>query len=268
MSSEAGADAAVPRQVAAGADVFALAGACVRFGTVDALADIDLTVVSGERVAIIGPSGAGKSTLIGLLNGTVSRTSGQVCALGCEYARASARRIRATRRGIGTVHQQFDLIGQLRTVHNVNAGRLGAWPFWKAALSLVLPRDVRRVRWALQRVGIVDKLHERAGDLSGGEQQRVAIARVLVQQPAAILADEPVASLDPVLGREIIGLLLELSTEAGVTLLASLHDVDMALEHFDRVIGLRSGRVVFDKPRSDLLESEMDALYSLDTGSR
>lgn len=244
------------------ASVFALDAAEVRFGEVIALGGVDLIVESGERVAIIGPSGAGKSTLLGLLNGTVSNTAGRVRVLGCEYARASGRQLRATRRRIGTIHQRFELVDELRALHNVNAGRLGVWPFWKAALSLVLPRETQRARTAMERVGIADKLHERTGDLSGGEQQRVAIARVLVQRPAAILADEPVASLDPVRGREIVRSLLDLADSPRVTLLASLHDVNMALENFDRVIGMRAGRIVFDQPRAGLSESEVDGLYA------
>jgi phosphonate transport system ATP-binding protein len=246
-----------------GDEIFQLRAVDVRFGSTTALTDVNLTVRGGERVAIIGPSGAGKSTLIALLNGTAAATAGQVRVLGCDYSRASPRRARATRRRIGTINQRFDLVDQLRVVHNVNAGMLGTWPFWKAALSLLLPREVERVRTALDRVGIGAKLHERTGDLSGGEQQRVAIARVLVQQPTAILADEPVASLDPARGQEIMNLLIELSMEAGVTLLASLHDVDMALAAFDRVIGLRAGRIVFDKPRAELSQFEVDELYVL-----
>ncbi|MQA63134.1 MAG: ATP-binding cassette domain-containing protein [Actinophytocola sp.] len=245
--------------------VFRLRGAGIRLGTTNALAGIDLDVRAGERVAIIGPSGAGKTSLIGLLNGTTAATEGSVIALGCDYRKATARQVRATQRRVGTIHQQFDLVDQLRTVHNVNAGRLGTWPFWKAALSLLLPRDIQPVRAALDRVGIGDKLNERTGDLSGGEQQRVAIARVLIQQPSAILADEPVASLDPARGREIIQLLLDLSEETGAALLASLHDVDMALDKFERVVGLRAGRIAFDKPRGELLDSEMTALYAFES---
>ncbi|MPY97383.1 MAG: ATP-binding cassette domain-containing protein [Actinophytocola sp.] len=244
--------------------IFALDGVGVSYGKNTALARVDLTVEPGERIAIIGPSGAGKSTLIGVLNGTVAATSGEVTALGCDYRRAPAREIRKSQRRVGTIHQRFDLVEQLRTVHNVNAGRLGSWPFWKAALSLLLPRDVQRVRAALDRVGIGDKLHHRTGDLSGGEQQRVAIARVLVQDPVMILADEPVASIDPARGREIMSLLLELSAEAGVTLLACLHDVDMALGSFERVVGLRAGQIAFDKKRADLTDDEVDALYAFE----
>lgn len=244
--------------------IFALSGVGVSYGKNTALTGIDLTVEPGERIAIIGPSGAGKSTLIGVLNGTVAATNGEVTALGCDYRRARAREIRRSQHRVGTIHQRFDLVEQLRVVHNVNAGRLGSWPFWKAALSLLLPRDVQRVQAALNRVGIGDKLHHRTGDLSGGEQQRVAIARVLVQDPVMILADEPVASIDPARGREIMSLLLELSAEAGVTLLACLHDVEMALGSFERVVGLRAGQIAFDKKRADLTDDEVDALYAFE----
>ncbi|MEU7146018.1 ATP-binding cassette domain-containing protein [Nocardia sp. NPDC046473] len=229
-----------------------------------ALEGIDLTVAPGERIAIIGPSGAGKTTLIGLLNATVVATEGRVRALGCDYATAGARRTRAAQGRIGTIHQQFDLVDQLRTVHNVNAGRLSRWPFWKAVLSLMQAHDVRSVRAALDRVGIGDKINERTGTLSGGEKQRVAIARVLVQQPVAILADEPIASLDPVRGRQIIDLLLTLSNEAGVTLITSLHDVDIALSCFERIVGLRAGRVIFDRHRKDLSDTEIEEIYLLE----
>ncbi|MGQ0842344.1 phosphonate ABC transporter ATP-binding protein [Actinokineospora sp.] len=244
--------------------VFSLRDAGVAFDGGHALRGIDLDVRQGERIAVIGPSGAGKSTLIGLLNGTVIATTGSVLALGRDYTCASTREIRRVQRRIGTIYQQFDLVGQLRAVHNVNAGRLGCWPFWRAALSLAFPRDTHQVREALARVGIADKFDTRTADLSGGEQQRVAIARVLVQRPAAILADEPVASLDPARGREIIELLHDVSVEAGTTLLASLHDVGMAVDRFERVVGLRAGRIVFDEPPGNLARHTIDALYELE----
>jgi len=212
---------------------------------------------------VIGPSGAGKSTIIGLLNGTLVPTDGSVRVLGHDVAAASSRDLRDVQRRIGTIHQQFDLVEQLRVVNNVNAGRLGTWPFWKALLSLAFPRNVAQVRRALVRVGIEDKLRERTGDLSGGEQQRVAIARVLVQGPAAILADEPIASLDPARGREILNLLHDICAETGTTLLASLHNVTMALDRFERVVGLRHGRVVFDAEPSQMTTDDIEALYAL-----
>ncbi|KOX34848.1 ABC transporter ATP-binding protein [Saccharothrix sp. NRRL B-16348] len=248
----------------AGDRVFELRRASVRLGGVDVLSDIDLEIEAGERVALIGPSGAGKTSLIRLLNGTVAATGGRVRALGCDYRVASTRKIRAARRRIGTVHQHFDLVAQLRAVHNVNAGRLGAWPFWKAALSLARPFEVASAEAALRRVGIGDKLRERTGDLSGGEQQRVAIARVLVQEPRVILADEPIASLDPARGREVVDLLFAISDETRTTLVASLHDLDIALGRFDRVVGLRSGRVVVDTSTADVRAADVAELFRTD----
>lgn len=243
---------------------FELVGAGVRFGPTRALSGLDLAVGPGERVAVIGPSGAGKSSLIGLLNGTLAPTEGRVRVLGRDLAGVSPRELRRVQRQLGTIHQQFDLVEQLRAVHNVNAGRLGSWSLARAVVSLLVPRDVDRARRALERVGIGDKLYERTGNLSGGEQQRVAIARVLVQRPAAVLADEPLASLDPARGREIMDLLHDISREMGTTLLASLHDVDIALERFERVVGLREGRVAFDAPPAQVPPAAIDALYALE----
>ena len=242
--------------------VFTLRGAGVRYRGVTALADCDLEIGAGERVAVIGPSGAGKSSLIALLNGSVAPTEGTVTALGCELSRAGAGAARRTRRQIGTIYQHFDLVEELRVVHNVNAGRLGAWPFWKAALSLVRPRDVADVRRALDRVGIVEKLEARTSTLSGGQKQRVAVARVLVQQPRAILADEPIASLDPRLGAEVIDLLNDISVDAGTTLVTSLHDVSTALGRFERIVALRAGRIVFDRPPAAVSRADVDDLYA------
>lgn len=239
----------------------------LRYGAVRALADLRVTVRHGERVAVIGPSGAGKSTLIGLLGGALVPSEGRVHVLGHDLAAASPREARRVQRSVGTIHQQFHLVDQLRVVHNVNAGRLGSWPVWKAALSLALPlalpSDTDGVRQVLDRVGIGDKLYERTENLSGGEQQRVAIARVLVQQPVAILADEPLASLDPSRGSEVMNLLQETSAERGAALLASLHDVDVALDRFERVLGLREGRLVFDAAPRELSRETVRDLYAV-----
>ncbi|MDN5855667.1 MAG: ATP-binding cassette domain-containing protein, partial [Actinomycetia bacterium] len=167
--------------------VVELSGVEVRYAERVALSGLDLRVEPGERIAVIGPSGAGKSTLIRLLNGTVDASRGRVSVLGTELAAASARALRATRRRIGTIHQQFDLVGELRVVHNVNAGRLGDWGLLRSTTSLVWPREIGVARAALDRVGLADRIAQRTSTLSGGEQQRVAIARVLVQRPALIL---------------------------------------------------------------------------------
>lgn len=224
---------------------FTLHGVGVRHADAWALRDVDLHVGRGERVALIGPSGAGKTTLLGLLNGLRTPSAGTVETLGCELARASERRRRAIRARLGTVHQGLHMVDRLAVVHNVSAGRLGAWPMWRAALSIAVPQEIESAREALESVGLGDRLWERTDRLSGGERQRVAVARVLAQRPEAVLADEPAASLDRPRGREILGL-LRAAGGLETTLVASMHDVDLALEAFPRVIALLDGRVVFD----------------------
>lgn len=240
---------------------FSLRGAGVRYGATWALQDVDLDVGAGQRVALVGPSGAGKSTLLSLLNGSRPPTAGSVRALDHDPAHLGGRQLRRLQRRIGTVHQQLHLVGPLRVVHNVNAGRLGEWTLARAAWSLVSPRDVGVVTAALERVGIPDKLYERLDRLSGGEQQRVALARALVQRPEAVLADEPIASLDPVRGREVMDLLRDLAVELGTTLVVSLHAFDMALSHCERAVGIRHGRVLFDLPVAEVTPAHAAELY-------
>jgi phosphonate transport system ATP-binding protein len=246
------------------APIFELKNISHQFGSLPALSGINLQIRAGERVALVGPSGAGKSTLIRLLNGTLLPTAGQVWVLGQNMAALSPGRLRRLQRHIGTVYQQFHLVDNLRVVHNVNAGHLGRWPFVKAVLSLVWPFEVQTAATALAQVGIPEKLYERTDRLSGGQQQRVAIARVLVQQPQAILADEPIASLDPERSREIMDLLRRLSLTGGKTLVASLHAIEFARSHFDRVVGLRQGRLLFDVPAGAISPEMMATLYHLE----
>jgi phosphonate transport system ATP-binding protein len=248
--------------------MFEVRGGAVRYGALRALEAVDLRIERGERVALIGPSGAGKTSLIGLLNGSLAPAEGQVVVLGSDLARASPKARRAVQRQIGTVRQQFDLVGQLRVVHNVNAGRLGSWSLWRSALSLLSPREVDRARRALSRVGLEEKLYARTDGLSGGQQQRVAIARVLAQEPVAILADEPIASVDPARAADLVNLILALSAEAGTTLVVSLHDLPVALGRFDRIVALRDGRVAFDGPPERLSEDAIEDLYALDRQAR
>ena len=244
--------------------MFEARGAAVSYGSLRALAGVDLRVDRGERLALIGPSGAGKSSLISLLAGRLLPAQGEVRVLGRDLGLASPRERRAIQHRLGTVRQQFDLVGQLRVVHNVNAGRLGGWSLLRAALSLLKPRDLDDVRAALAQVGLEDKLFERTDELSGGQQQRVAIARVLRQEPWAILADEPIASLDPVRGAEVVDLMLGLSAQLGTTLVVSLHDVDVALGRFDRVVALREGLVTYDGQPSGLSEAAIAELYAIE----
>ncbi|MDQ6746574.1 MAG: phosphonate ABC transporter ATP-binding protein [Candidatus Dormibacteraeota bacterium] len=244
--------------------LFSLRGAGVRYGTQHALRDVDLEVRAGERVALVGPSGAGKSTLLSLLNASARPSSGTVRLLGHELATIRPRQLRALQARIGTIHQQFALVGPLRVIHNVNAGRLAHWSFARAAWSLLRPQETSAARAALQRVGVADKLFERTDQLSGGQQQRVAIARVLVQDPTAILADEPISSLDPARGGEVMALLRDLAVERQKTLVVSVHNFEYALSHCDRIIGLREGRVMFDLPADRVSPDDARALYRLD----
>ena len=173
----------------------------------------------------------------------------------------SPRQRRQVQQQIGTVYQQLHLVDSLRVIHNVNAGHLGRWSFLKAAVSLIYPLEVETAVRALKQVGIPEKLYARTDRLSGGQQQRVALARVLVQDPVAILADEPISSLDPQLSREIMNLLRNLSDRGGKTLVVSLHSLQFARSHCDRLVGLRQGRIVFDAPTETVSPEMIEELY-------
>jgi len=240
--------------------VIRLRSVTVDAGSTRALDDVDLVVRRGERVALVGPSGAGKTTLLMVINGTVVPDRGAVTVLGSAPGSADRR----SRTRVGTVYQQLHLIGPLQVVHNVNAGRLPAWSLGRALWSLVRPQETTAVAEVLDRVGIAHKARERTERLSGGEQQRVAIARVLAQRPEVLLADEPVSSLDPARAREVMDLLRSLAVEAGRTLVVSLHAFALARSHCDRIVGLRGGRVVFDAPAAAVGDDMAAALYDLD----
>ena len=229
-----------------------------------ALDQVDLAVTAGQRVALLGPSGAGKSTLLALCSGGVRPGSGDVEVLGVSLQHAGPAQLAAVRRRVGAIHQGLHLVRQLRVVHNVNAGHLGRWSWWQALVSLVRPLEVATAREALARTGVEDKLFVRTDRLSGGEQQRVAIARVLVQDPDLVLADEPVAGLDPSRAEEVMALLCDTLTVGDRTLLVSLHDVDLAVRYCDRIVGMRGGRVLFDLPAEAVDERIRSELYALE----
>jgi phosphonate transport system ATP-binding protein len=222
---------------------------------------VDLTVDAGERVAVVGPSGAGKSTLLGLANGSVLPTAGAVQVLGAVPSSLRGRALRQLRARVGTVHQQLELVGQLRVVHNVNAGRLSSWSAGRATWSLVRPQGLPEVLDALTRVELADRVFERTDRLSGGQRQRVAVARLLVQRPELVLADEPASALDPALADRTLGLLAGLATDRGGALIASLHDPALALRHCTRVVGLVAGRVVLDAAASSMSATDLADFY-------
>ncbi len=251
------------RGVAGLKPALALTGISHHFGRTTALQGISLTIYPGERVALLGPSGAGKSTLLHVLNGTILPTTGQVNVLGRSLHHLSSRQLRQVQRRLGRVHQHHDLVANLAVIHNVNAGHLGRWSGPKAALSLVWPQAVETAAAALAQVGLLDKLYARTDRLSGGEQQRVAIARMLVQDPLVVLADEPIASLDPARAHDLMALLRDWCEQADKTLVVSLHEVAFAQRYCDRLIGLRQGQLVFDAPVDQVSDSMLQGLYQL-----
>jgi len=227
-----------------------------------ALHDIDLKVAPGERVAIIGPSGAGKTSLLRLLATALKPTAGRLEVLGSDPWRLSATARQRLRARIGLIHQAPPLPPRQRVVTAVLAGRLGHWSLGKSLLNLLHPLDSAGAAAALARLDLAEKLFEDCGQLSGGQLQRVGIARVLYQGAELILADEPVSAMDPVLANHTLGVLAEEAARRGIALLASLHSVDLALAHFPRILGVRAGRLVFDRPAAELRQAELDALYA------
>ena len=232
------------------------------YGQRVALSPISLSIAEGEAIAIVGPSGSGKTTLLHLMAGVIRPDSGTVKLRNIDLSTLHPGRELSSL--VGVIHQQFDLVPNLSVVLNVMAGRLGQWSLWRSLVSLVSPRDRHLAETALERVGIADRLSERASLLSGGEQQRVAIARLLVQDPAIIVADEPVASLDPARADDLTRLLAAIAGESDKTLIAALHSVELARAYFSRVIGLRNGGVRFDVPIEHLTDEMLRDLYNLE----
>lgn len=229
------------------------------------LHQIDLNIAAGERVALIGPSGAGKTSLLRLLGCSLPAQAGQFSLLGTEPGSLRGRALKQLRARIGLIHQSPPLPARQRVVTAVLAGRLGSWSTLRALASLCYPVDIPGARAALKRLDLDAKLFARCDELSGGQLQRVGIARVLYQQAELMLADEPVSAMDPLLADHTLGLLTGIAAERGVTLVASLHAVELALKHFPRVIGLRDGRIVFDRPAERVSAADLEALYANDS---
>ena len=227
-----------------------------------ALSDIVLSANQGEHIALIGPSGAGKTSLLSVLGTALTPGNGHVRILNQAVNSLSTAKLKALRARIGTVHQAPPIPGRQRAITAVLAGRLGQWPLWKSLASLLYPLDIPGARDALARVELADKLFARCDQLSGGQLQRVGIARMLYQQPDLILADEPVSALDPTLAQATIQLLVADARARGATLIASLHAVDLALGHFSRIVGVRAGRIAFDLPAPQVTDSQLHELYA------
>ncbi|MDE2439836.1 MAG: ATP-binding cassette domain-containing protein [Betaproteobacteria bacterium] len=229
-----------------------------------ALSAINLQADQGERIALIGPSGAGKTSLLSVIGTALAPTAGLSKVLDCPLDITMRRRndLKSLRARIGTIHQSPPIPGRQRVVTAVLAGKLGHWPAWKSTASLIYPMDVSGARAALCRVDLADKLFDRCDQLSGGQLQRVGIARVLYQEAELILADEPVSALDPALALTTIRLLVEEAKARRATLVASLHAVDLALSNFSRIVGVKGGRIAFDLPADQVGIPLLNDLYA------
>ncbi|NLY36654.1 MAG: phosphonate ABC transporter ATP-binding protein [Tissierellia bacterium] len=228
---------------------------------VRALEDVSFTVEKGEFVSIIGLSGAGKSTLLRSINKLVEISSGEILFEGKNIALARGKDLRLMRRDMGMVFQSFNLVKRSKVITNVLAGRIAYHSSWRSILGLFPKEDKEIAFKALQRVNILEKSYSRADQLSGGQMQRVAIARSLAQEPKLLLADEPVASLDPLTTIQVMDDLKRINRELGITTLVNLHHVDLALKYSSRIIGLREGRLVFDGPAKDVDDSILELIY-------
>ena len=229
--------------------------------TVHALAGVSFSVSEGEFVSIIGPSGAGKTTLIRLLNGSEICDAGEILFSGAHFEKTRGRQRTGIQKQIGTIYQDFALVENVSTLQNVLNAALPDMAFLPAVLG-IFSRPLREEAASLlRRVGLEDKLEETVKNLSGGQKQRVAIARALMRHPTILLADEPVASLDPVTGRQILELLRDIQQTEGLTVLMNSHNLQLSLAFSDRLIGLREGRVVYDAPVSEASEDDISAVY-------
>ena len=232
-------------------------------GTVG-LDDVNLTIQNGEFVAIIGCSGAGKSTLLRSVNRMHRITSGTLTVNGINVSTLSGKSLRRFRRGIGMVFQSFNLVTRTTVIKNVLSACVPDMPFWRVLLGIFRREDKMKALESLDKVGILDKAYIRADQLSGGQQQRVALARTLTQDPQIILADEPVAALDPVTARQVMQDFVRINKEMGISILLNIHHVELAIEYADRIIGIRAGRIVYDGPSKQVDQAVLNAIYGDD----
>lgn len=230
-------------------------------GGVKALKNLNLTIEEGEFVVIVGLSGAGKSTLLRSINRLVDITEGEVWFYNQEVTAADGEKLRKIRTQIGMIFQTFNLVKRSSVFRNVMAGRVGHLPTWRNLTGLYPQEDKEIVFSSLERVNILEKAYARGDQLSGGQQQRVGIARALAQEPKVLLADEPVASLDPPTSHVVMKDLKRINKELGITVIVNLHFLDLALEYAERIIGLRDGELVFDGNAESCDEKTFEMIY-------
>ena len=226
------------------------------------LDDVNLTIEDGEFVAIIGRSGAGKSTLLRAVNRMHDITGGTLTVNGVNVSSLRGKALRAFRRQIGMVFQSFNLVSRTTVIRNVLAARVPDMSFWRVFFGAFRREDKMIALESLDKVGILDKAYIRADQLSGGQQQRVALARTLAQNPRIILADEPVAALDPVTAKQVMQDFVRINKEMNISILLNIHHVELAMEYADRIIGIRAGKIVYDGPSKAVTKEILDEIYA------
>ena len=229
---------------------------------VQGLKDINLTIEQGEFVAIIGLSGAGKSTLIRTINRMIDITEGQLTVDGVDVMSLHGRAMRRYRRKIGMIFQSYNLVTRSTAIRNVLTSMVPDMPWWRVLLGLFSREQKMHALEALDKVGILDKAYTRCDQLSGGQQQRVSLARTLNQNPSIILADEPVAALDPITAKQVMSDFKRINEEMNITVLINIHHVDLALNYCTRVIGIRAGEIVYDGPTTEVTQEILDEIYN------
>lgn len=227
----------------------------------EALKNINLTIEQGEFVAIIGLSGAGKSTLIRTINRMHDITEGTLTVDGTDVMTLHGKSLRAFRRRIGMIFQSFNLITRTTVIKNVLTAFVPDMPWWRATFGIFTKDEKLKALDSLNKVGILDKAFVRADQLSGGQQQRVALARTLAQNPQIILADEPVASLDPVTAKQVMDDFKRINRDMNITVLINIHHVELALQYASRVVGIRAGEIVYDGTVENVTQQVLDSIY-------
>jgi phosphonate transport system ATP-binding protein len=230
----------------------------------EVLKDISFTVEDDDFFAIIGPSGSGKSTLIRCINRLVEPAAGEIIFDNRTVTTLSRKELKLLRRDIGMIFQEFNLINRMSVMDNVLSGRLGYTGNLRTLFRAFHRDDIDHALKLLDRVGLIDHVDKRADELSGGQRQRVGIARALMQNPKLLLVDEPTSALDPKISRDVMGLIKQMATELKVPCLCNIHDVDLAMEFCNRIIGLQDGVKMFDGLTGDMDQAKLDEIYSME----